>query len=46
MVARHLDHDLLVLYIVTYGVTDDIVDEDEDKDSEYERTVVYRKDPL
>jgi hypothetical protein len=29
MVAKHLDHDLLVLYIVTYGVTDDVVDEDE-----------------
>jgi hypothetical protein len=29
-----------VLYIVTYGV----VDEDEEKDLEYERPVVYRKD--
>jgi hypothetical protein len=44
MVSRHLDHDLLVLYIVSYGVTDDVVDEDEEEDSEYERTVVYRKD--
>jgi hypothetical protein len=46
MVSRHLDHDLLVLYIVSYGVTDDVVDEDEEEDSEYERTVVYRKDPF
>jgi hypothetical protein len=46
MVSRHLDHDFLVLYIVSYGVTDDIVDEDEEEDSEYERTVVYRKDPF
>jgi hypothetical protein len=44
MVSRHLDHDLLVLYIVSYGVTDDVVDEDEEEDSEYERIVVYRKD--
>jgi hypothetical protein len=46
MVSRHLDHDLLVLYIVSYGVTDDVVDEDKEEDSEYERTVVYRKDPF
>jgi hypothetical protein len=46
IVSRHLDHDLLVLYIVTYGVTDDIVDKDEEEDSEYERTVVYRNNPF
>ena len=40
MVAKHLGHDLVVLYIITYSV----VDKDEDEDSEYERAVVYRKD--
>jgi hypothetical protein len=46
MVSRHLDHDLLVLYIASYDVTNDVVDEDEEEDTEYERTVVYRNDPL
>jgi hypothetical protein len=44
MVAKHLGHDLVVLYIVTYGVTDDVVDGDEEEDSEYERAIMFRND--
>jgi hypothetical protein len=33
-----------VLYIVTYGVTNDVADEDKKEDSKYEKAVVYRKD--
>ena len=44
LVAKHLDHDLVVLYIITYGVANDVVDGNEEKDSEYERAVVFRND--
>jgi hypothetical protein len=33
-----------VLYIVTYGVADDVVDGDKEEDSEYKRAVVFRND--
>jgi hypothetical protein len=44
MLAKHLGHDFVELYIVTYGVADDVVDGDEEEDLEYERAVVFRKD--
>jgi hypothetical protein len=45
MVAAHVGHDLVVLYMVIYGVVDvDIAVEDDEEDSEYERAVVYRND--
>jgi hypothetical protein len=42
MVAKHLDHDLVVSYIVTYGVANYVVDGDEEKDFEYERADMFR----
>jgi hypothetical protein len=45
MVAAYVGHDLVVLYMVMYGVVDvHVAVEDDEEDSEYERTVVYRKD--
>jgi hypothetical protein len=45
MVAAHVGHDPIVLYMVMYGVVDvDVVVEDDEEDSEYERAVVYRND--
>ena len=44
MVAKHLGYDLVILYIVTYGVTDNVVDGDEEEDSEYKRAVMFRND--
>jgi hypothetical protein len=45
MVAAHVGHDLVVLYMVMYGVVDvDVAVEDDEEDSEYERAVVYRED--
>jgi hypothetical protein len=45
MVVAHVGHDLVVLYMVMYGVVDvDVVVEDDGEDSEYEKVVVYRKD--
>ena len=43
MVVAYVGHDLVVLYMVIYGVVDVAVGDDEE-DSEYERAVVYRKD--
>jgi hypothetical protein len=45
MVAAHVGHDLVVLYMVMHGVVDvDVAVEDGEEDSEYEKAVVYRKD--
>jgi hypothetical protein len=45
MVAAHVGHDLVVLYMVIYSVVDvDVAVEDDEEDSEYERAVVYRND--
>ena len=42
-VATHVGHDLVVLYMVMYGVVDVAVEGNDEKDSEYERAVVYKK---
>ena len=44
MVAAYVGHDLVVLYIVMYGVVDVVVEGDDEEDFECERAVVYRKD--
>ena len=44
MVAAHVGHDLVVLYMVMYGVVDVVIEGDDEDDFEYERVVVYRKD--
>jgi hypothetical protein len=44
MVANHIGHDLVVLYIVMYGIVDVVVERDVEEDSEYERAVVFRND--
>jgi hypothetical protein len=43
MVAAHVGHDLVVLYMVMYGVVDVAVEDDEE-DSKYERAIVYWND--
>jgi hypothetical protein len=44
MVAAHVGHDLVILYMVMHGVVDVAVEGDDEEDSEYERAVVYRND--
>jgi hypothetical protein len=45
MMAAHVGHDLVVLYMVMYGIVDvNVAVEDGEEDSEYERAVVYRND--